>query len=58
MFSGKADYSDIILIGKLTAVLKNGNKVETEFIAQIQFEGDMETDPKGTLYKVWGVRLR
>lgn len=55
VFCGKADYSDIIMVGKLTAGLTNGNKVVTEFIAHIEFEGDMETSPKGTLYKVWGV---
>lgn len=54
VFCGKADYSDIIMVGKLTAGLTNGNQVVTEFIAHIEFEGDMETSPKGTLYKVWG----
>ncbi len=55
VFCGKADYSEIALIGKLTAVLKNGNQVVTEFIAQIKFEGDVQQSPEGVLYKVWGV---
>lgn len=44
-----------MLIGKLTAGLKNGNEVVTEFIAQIDLEGVASGEPKGTLYKVWGV---
>lgn len=55
IFTYKSDYSEILLIGKLTAVLKNNNTVVTEFIAQIQFEGEMQKQPQGTLYKVWGV---
>ncbi|OQU95839.1 hypothetical protein CLAIMM_02004 isoform 1 [Cladophialophora immunda] len=54
VFCGKADYSEIALIGKLTAVLKNGNQVVTEFIAQIKFAGDVQQSPEGVLYKVWG----
>ncbi|OQV00122.1 hypothetical protein CLAIMM_05660 [Cladophialophora immunda] len=55
VYPGKQDYSDLVLIGRLTAGLKNGNEVVTEFIAQIHFQGDTSTNPKGTLYKVWGV---
>ena len=55
VFAGKADYSILIVIGQLTAGLKNGNEVCTEFIAQIELDGVTTQDPKGTLYKVWGV---
>ncbi|KIW90895.1 uncharacterized protein Z519_08678 [Cladophialophora bantiana CBS 173.52] len=55
VYPGQKDYSDLMLIGRLTAGLKN--EVVTEFIAQIHFQGDTSKDPKGTLYKVWGCTL-
>ncbi|EXJ63297.1 uncharacterized protein A1O5_11618 [Cladophialophora psammophila CBS 110553] len=57
VYPGQKDYSDLMLIGRLTAGLKNGNEVVTDFIAQIHFQGDTSKDPKGTLYKVWGCTL-
>jgi hypothetical protein len=55
VFAGKSNYSELILIKKLIAGLKNRNEVVIEFIAQIELEGDTSKDPKGTLYKVWRV---
>ena len=56
VYTRNPDFSDIMLLGELTADLRNGKQVVTEFIAQMWFEGDVQTMPKGALYKVWGVR--
>jgi hypothetical protein len=55
VYSASKDFSQILIIGNLVASLKNGNQVDTEFIAQIDLEGVGEGQPRGKLYKVWGV---
>jgi hypothetical protein len=55
VYLGDREFGSILIIGKLVAVLQNGNTIDTEFIAQINLEGVTEGRPKGKLYKVWGV---
>jgi len=55
VYSASKDFSNILIVGNLIASLKNGNQVDTEFIAQIDLEGVGEGEPRATLYKVWGV---
>jgi hypothetical protein len=52
----KADYSDILVFGRLQSWFKTGEVVDVEFIAGITFKGDTAGDPKCSLYRVWGVR--
>jgi hypothetical protein len=53
VYTSKPDFSDILIVGKLYAKFKNGNEATDEFIANITFEGDTGTDPKGSLYRIW-----
>lgn len=55
VYTMNQDFSDILLIGRVTAKFKNGKEVEHEFTARIVFEGDTRVDPKGTLYQIWVV---
>lgn len=55
VFTSKKDFSDLLLICKLTAKLKNGNDVTGEFVSHLVFEGDTNVDPKGKLYTIWNV---
>jgi hypothetical protein len=55
VFTSKQDFSDLLLVCKLTAKLKNGNEVSGEFISHLVFEGDTNVHPKGSLYTIWNV---
>jgi hypothetical protein len=55
VYIAKEDFSNMVLIGKLTAGLKNGREVVSEFVARLEFT-DVESSPKATLYEVWTVR--
>jgi hypothetical protein len=55
VYIAKEDFSDILLIGKLAAGLKNGKDVVSEFVAHLEFT-DTKSSPKATLYEVWTVR--
>jgi hypothetical protein len=57
VFTSKKDFSDLLLICKLKATLKNGNEVSGEFISHLVFKGDTSVDPKGSLYTIWNVSL-
>ncbi|KAM5346083.1 hypothetical protein ACJ41O_009088 [Fusarium nematophilum] len=54
VYTASSNYSDILLVGKLTVDFKNGNQVVAEFIARVLFAEGTESDPKATLYQVWG----
>ena len=56
MFTSRKDFSDLLLICKLNATLKNGNDVSGEFIVHLVFKGDTSVDPKGSLYILWSVK--
>lgn len=55
VFTSKQDFSDLLLVCKLTAKLKNGNEVSGEFISRLVFHGNTHVDPKGSLYTIWNV---
>jgi hypothetical protein len=55
VYTAKEDFSNILLVGKLAAGLKNGKEVVSEFIARVEFI-ETESSPKATLYEVWTVR--
>ncbi|KAK7883476.1 hypothetical protein LTR67_011226 [Exophiala xenobiotica] len=54
IYTMKADYSDILVFGRLQSWFKTGEVVDVEFIAGITFKGDTAGDPKCSLYRVWG----
>lgn len=56
VYTAKEDFSDIVLVGKLSAGLKNGKELVSEFVAHIEFT-DVESSMKATLYEVWTVRF-
>jgi len=54
VYSNKADFSDILFIGKLTAKFKNGNEASDEFVVRLVFENDPNVKPPiGKLYQIW-----
>ncbi|PVH76695.1 hypothetical protein DL98DRAFT_574246 [Cadophora sp. DSE1049] len=53
VYTSKNDFSDLLLIGKLSAKFKNGKEVTDEFIVRLVFQGDTELNPKGSLYQIW-----
>ena len=55
VYSSKNDFSDLLLIGKLSAKFKNGREVTDEFIVRLVFRGDTTVNPKGSLYQIWAV---
>ena len=52
VYIAKKDFSNILIIGKLSAGLKNGKEVLSEFVARIVFVG-LKSRPKVSLYEVW-----
>jgi hypothetical protein len=57
VYSNKADFSDLLFIGKLTAKFKNGKEASDEFIVRLVFEDDPSVKPPiGKLYQIWAVR--
>lgn len=58
IYMGKADYSEILVQGKIKSWFKTGEVVEAEFIAGISFEFENgQQEAKCWRYRVWGVRL-
>lgn len=55
VYSSKNDFSDLLLIGRLSARFKNGKEVTDDFIVRLVFQGDTGLDPKGSLYQIWAV---
>jgi hypothetical protein len=55
VYIAKEDFSNIVLIGKLSAGLKNGKEAVSDFVAHLEFT-DVDGSPKATLYEVWTVR--
>jgi len=53
IYSFKPDYSDVLVMGQISAILTNGNSVSVEFIAQFVLKGDTSTYPIITSYKSW-----
>jgi len=53
VYSFTPDFSDVLLMGYISAKLTNGNSVSVEFIAQFIFEGDTSSSPIITSYKSW-----
>ncbi|KAH8761734.1 hypothetical protein BGZ57DRAFT_858122 [Hyaloscypha finlandica] len=53
VYSSNNDFSDLLLIGKLSAKFKNGREVTDEFIVRLVFRGDTTVNPKGSLYQIW-----
>lgn len=57
VYTSNSDFSDLLLIGKLSANFKNGKEATDEFIVRLVLEGETTHNPKGSLYQVWGVGL-
>lgn len=57
VYTHKPDFSDLLFIGKLSATFKNGKSATEEFVVRLTVEGDPATNPKGSLYQIWAVRL-
>ncbi|EXJ84800.1 hypothetical protein A1O3_05472 [Capronia epimyces CBS 606.96] len=63
VYTAKADYSEILVLGRLKSWFKNGEIVEAEFVAGITFASDSDTgtdtstNPLCSLYRVWGPSL-
>lgn len=55
VYSSKNDFSDLLIIGKLSAKFKNGKEVTDDFIVRLVFQGDTAISPKGSLYQIWAV---
>ncbi|KAH6718655.1 hypothetical protein BKA61DRAFT_668996 [Leptodontidium sp. MPI-SDFR-AT-0119] len=53
VYSSKNDFSDLLLIGRLSAKFKNGKEVTDDFIVRLVFQGDTGLNPKGSLYQIW-----
>jgi len=53
VYTSTADFSDLLLVGSLTAKFKNGKEATDEFIVRLVFKGDTSTDPKASLYQIW-----
>lgn len=55
IYMGKADYSEILVQGKIKSWFKTGEVVEAEFIAGISFEFENgQQEAKCWRYRVWG----
>jgi len=57
VYTSNPDFSDLLLIGSLSAKFKNGKEATDEFVARLVFKGDTSIDPKGSLYQIWAVRF-
>lgn len=53
MYTSDAEGSDVLLIGELTAGLKDGSTTVTDFVARVIIEGIAENKPRMKLYQVW-----
>jgi len=56
VFSATSDGSDLLMIGNAILVLKNGKKIEGDFIARAVIDGIDTSEPKMSLFQAWGVR--
>ncbi|KAH0828540.1 hypothetical protein AYO21_07774 [Fonsecaea monophora] len=54
VYTSKADYSEIVVLGRIKSWFKNGEVVEADFVAGITFTGDTSQKPLCSLYRVWG----
>ena len=57
VFSATSDGSDLLMIGNAALILKNGKKVEGDFIARAVIEGIDTLESKISFFQAWGVRL-
>jgi hypothetical protein len=57
VFSATNDGSDLLMIGKAVLVLKNGKKLEGDFLARVVIEGITTSDQRMSFFQAWGVRL-
>ncbi|EXJ66769.1 uncharacterized protein A1O5_09964 [Cladophialophora psammophila CBS 110553] len=57
VFSATSDGSDLLMIGSAILGLKNGKKIEGDFIARAVIEGIDTLEPKMSFLQAWGVRL-
>ncbi|KAF2491725.1 hypothetical protein BU16DRAFT_126852 [Lophium mytilinum] len=53
VYSFKSDYSDVLVMGQISATLTNGNSVSVEYIAQFVLKGDTSATPVIASYKSW-----
>jgi len=53
VYSSKNDFSDLLLLCKLSAKFKNGKEVTDEFVVRIILQGNTSVNPKGSLYQIW-----
>ncbi|KAK7894328.1 hypothetical protein LTR67_006089 [Exophiala xenobiotica] len=54
VFSATSDGSDLLMIGNAVLVLKNGEKIEGEFVARAVFEKIDTSNPKISFFQAWG----
>lgn len=54
VFSATNDGSDLLMIGNAVLVLKNGKKIEGDFLARAVFEGIDTSSPKMSFFQAWG----
>jgi len=57
VYSVKTDFSDILLLCRLTAKFKNGKEASDDFVVRVVFIGDTSLEPKGSLYKIYADSL-
>lgn len=55
VYTAAKNFSDIVVIGRLDSMLKNGREVGFEFVARVVFDRETNDDPKASLYQVWAV---
>ena len=55
VYSVKTDFSDILLLCRLTAKFKNGKEASDDFVVRVVFIGNTSLEPKGSLYKIYAV---
>jgi hypothetical protein len=57
VYSATDDGSDLLMIGNAILVLKNGKKVQGNFLARAVIEGIKTSDPRMNFFQAWGVSL-
>jgi hypothetical protein len=57
VYTIKKDFSDILVLGKLDSIMKNGKSFEMEFAAQVIFANPESKTPVTTSYKIWAVSM-
>lgn len=55
VYSVKTNFSDLLLLCRLTAKFKNGKEASDDFVVRVVFKGDTNLEPKSSLYKIYAV---